>query len=308
MSIVPTTIRKARKLFRDPHRFFFDRRCKELAQAVGAKAPAFADSRISERRRAQPGQMFRAYLAAQELAALIAQRSATGKGLSMLDIGGGRGIHARYFRAAFPELDIDIVDLQKHEEPLAYEGDYQSFQPTRRYDVIWASHVLEHVPNPGQFLSKVREDLAPGGIVGITVPPLKNQVMFEHLSLWNAGQLLINLARAGFDCRDAQVATYGYNVSVVLESHSEASYGDKACLPPVPWTGYTFDGEIPFLNWQTRRLETTKLGAASKHLDDALRELATGGIKQPKFFEARYLGKSEILYYDSALHCVMRPE
>lgn len=51
--------------------------------------------------------------------------------------------------------------------------------------------------------------------MAITVLPLKNEIVGGHLSLWNAGLLLYQLVIAGFDCREAIVKKYGYNISVI---------------------------------------------------------------------------------------------
>ena len=35
--------------------------------------------------------------------------------------------------------------------------------------------------------------------------------------MWNAGLLLYNLVLAGFDCKEAFVCSYGYNVTVIVK-------------------------------------------------------------------------------------------
>jgi len=85
------------------------------------------------------------------------------------------------------------------------------------FDCIWASHVLEHQPNPNLFLQKVFSDLKDGGILAVTVPPMKPQIVGGHLTLWNAGLLIYNLIIAGFDCSEAKIIKHGYNISVIVE-------------------------------------------------------------------------------------------
>jgi hypothetical protein len=84
--------------------------------------------------------------------------------------------------------------------------------------LVWCSHVLEHQPNAGLFLAKLIRDCRDGGILAITVPPAKTEIVGGHVSLWNAGLLLYRLALTGIDCRDARVKTYGYNVSVIVRA------------------------------------------------------------------------------------------
>ena len=80
------------------------------------------------------------------------------------------------------------------------------------------------------------------------------------MSIWNAGLLLYNLILAGFDCSDAAVATYHYNISVVvkkktIEQLPELHYdnGDIDLLKPYFPKGLDikegFNGIILRHNW-----------------------------------------------------------
>jgi len=197
---------------------------------------------------------FRAALAALELVEIAKTENRTAPRL--LEIGGAHGIHARFFRKHIPGLTVDIIDVKPTDEPLVFTGLYEDFAPAAPYDFIWASHVLEHVQNPGQFLQKLRRDLKPGGWIGLTVPPLKHEMTFAHVTLWNAGLLLINLIRSGFECTGAHVATYDYNVSVLVQKTGRRIRPHDAALPPgVTRTGRYFEGRIERLNWSIDSLE-----------------------------------------------------
>lgn len=199
-------------------------------------------------------QAFRAALAAVELATIARAEPHTAP--RMLDIGGAHGIHARFFRKHIPGLEVDIIDAKRTGEALAFTGIYENFTPKEPYDFIWASHVLEHVQNPGLFLRKLHQDLKPGGWIGLTVPPLKHEMTFAHVTLWNAGLLLINLIRSGFDCTGAHVASYDYNISVLVQKTGVRVRNHHAALPPgVVRTGRYFEGRIERLNWSTPSLE-----------------------------------------------------
>lgn len=84
------------------------------------------------------------------------------------------------------------------------------------YDLLWASHILEHMRNPGQFLDKCFRILKPNGLFCVTVPPLKHEIVGGHLTLWNPGLLLYNMILARFNCKKARVMQYGYNISVIV--------------------------------------------------------------------------------------------
>ncbi len=132
------------------------------------------------------------------------------KGSSLLDIGSGKGDHASGFRRCFQVTTIDLT----HDAD--FKQDYLNLHFNEPFDCIWASHVLEHQRNPGWFLDKVRQDLRPNGVLAVTVPPRKDEIVGGHVSLWNAGLLLYHLVLARFDCSKASVFMHGYNISAVL--------------------------------------------------------------------------------------------
>ena len=102
----------------------------------------------------------------------------------------------------------------------AYIGDFNEYPFGRQFDCVWASHVLEHQLNPNLFLLKVHSVLKEGGVLAITVPPPRHMIGGGHVALWNPGILLYHLVLAGFDCKNAVVMRYGYNLTVILNKHS----------------------------------------------------------------------------------------
>lgn len=133
----------------------------------------------------------------------------------ILDVGAGvNSLHTKAIRAA--GLYVETNDILESD----HQGDYLSIGDIGTFDGIWCSHVLEHQRNPGLFLDRIHKDLREGGILAITVPPRKDLIVGGHVSLWNAGLLLYHLILARFDCRNAMVATYGYNISVILNKHT----------------------------------------------------------------------------------------
>lgn len=130
---------------------------------------------------------------------------------TVLDLGCGDLSHTQAFREAGKEVfSCSLV------EPADFVCDYfDLFNGT--YDLIWASHVLEHQTNPGLFLSKCLSDLEDDGWLAVTVPPAKDELVGGHVSIWNEGLLLYQLVLAGFDCSEAMVNRYGYNISVIVQ-------------------------------------------------------------------------------------------
>ncbi|MER8563822.1 class I SAM-dependent methyltransferase [Mesorhizobium sp. M1204] len=182
--------------------------------------------------------------------------------LKILDVGSGAGEHAALIRAT--GRSAFMVDLAP---PADHVGDFMEWRRGHHeFDAVWVCHVLEHQPNPNAFLRACLDRLRPGGLIVATVPPMKNQIVGGHVTLWNAGLLLYQLILAGFDCRRARVGTYAdgpgcpvYNISVVATAPGlpihlpplRMDAGDierLAELFPCP-VRQGFDGRLPDINW-----------------------------------------------------------
>lgn len=186
-------------------------------------------------------------------AAIALQKVLTMDFQSVLDIGSGDGAHAKVFRDA--GKDVFTASLRP---PADFIKDYLHINFGNRFDCIWASHVLEHQKNVNLFLKKCFSDLNDDGILAVTVPPAKHAIVGGHLTLWNAGLLLYNLILAGFDCSEAAVKTYGYNISVIVRKKAAdlpvlaMDCGDIEKIQqffPFP-AEQGFDGQIDELNWE----------------------------------------------------------
>ena len=174
---------------------------------------------------------------------------------TLLDIGSGPKSAAHSF---FSESNKEITrqDINPDYNPDLL-GDFNNLATDKLYDCIWCSHVLEHQLNVNHFLTKIFHTLKDGGVLAITVPPRKDEIVGGHVNLWNAGLLLYNLILAGFDCKNAAVKSYGYNISVIVEKKTailpNLNYdaGDINALneffPLGVFEG--FDGNIQELNW-----------------------------------------------------------
>ena len=98
----------------------------------------------------------------------------------ILHMGWGTGVLVRAIDEAMPELyeGTDIVEgsytlakLVNEETPfLAYPSLFEDFTPEKPYDVVIASHVLEHLEDPVGVLKLVHSWLKPGGKVIVIVP------------------------------------------------------------------------------------------------------------------------------------------
>ena len=134
----------------------------------------------------------------------------------VLDIGSGGGEQARYFTAC--GFDVTTISCVP---PADFVGKYQDYDSPQGFDVVWASHVLEHQGNPQDFIVRMMLDCKAGGLIAITVPPAKHDIVGGHLTLWNAGLLVYNCVAAGLDCSKARVSPLydGYNISIIVENY-----------------------------------------------------------------------------------------
>jgi SAM-dependent methyltransferase len=132
----------------------------------------------------------------------------------VLDVGSGEGEHARRMRAA--GLEVTTLDIAGDPDVRAAYLDHRFEDGT--WDGLWSSHVLEHQQDAGAFLRKCRREVKVGGVVGITVPPMKPNLVGGHLTLWTEGLLAYNMVLAGFDLSKARVGVYDYDISILTRN------------------------------------------------------------------------------------------
>lgn len=215
----------------------------------------------------------------------------------MLDVGGGHGIHSDWFRHSVPGVKVDLLDLAETVEPLVFEGDVLQFETSKRYDVVWTSHVMEHQRNVGLFLDKLHSLLKPGGLLCVTVPPHVGGLgIVAHLTTWDPMLLIINLVQGDFDCRSGRFARYQYNVSGIVERPRQ-QLPTKQLLPPLDRVGHRLSGQFKFLNWETKSIEPDpEMTFAS--VDACL--AYCNSIDEPKgrFCQVEIDGAKQIMYID----------
>lgn len=150
---------------------------------------------------------------------------------SVLDIGTGNGYSAEVF--AEREKDVTATVLGEGKWGRPSEGDVEFVQgnveslPFRdeKFDVVWCSHVLEHVRYPGVAFEEVRRVLNDEGRLFVSVPPFKLLVVGGHLNTgWTPGQLMYVLLRNGFAVRDGSFFYRGYNVHGRVTKMSEEEF------------------------------------------------------------------------------------
>ena len=131
---------------------------------------------------------------AGEFTAELAEAGATATGIDVAEAA------LRRARAAHPALDFRIAAI---DGPLPLADN--------EFDVVWASEVIEHIPDTARWLSEVRRVLAVGGRLLITTPShgrlrlalggieRYSEPLGDHLHLYSRRSLSETLEGFGFD-------------------------------------------------------------------------------------------------------------
>lgn len=129
----------------------------------------------------------------------------------VLDVGCGSGDYLQHFGPG--SLGIDINPALAQERGLeAVRWNFVDPLPPDlygRFDVVWASNILEHVLCPHEFLIRVRRALRPNGLLLVAVPatrPLvkgawKGFLAADHINFFTGQTLRYTMARAGYEIR-----------------------------------------------------------------------------------------------------------
>ncbi len=144
---------------------------------------------------------------------------------TVLDVGAGSLRHSEKFQRAgkiVTALDLGgsvyFNEMETTSEPgieLILE-DFMFYKSVRKWDLIWASHILEHQTDVGNFLKKIISFCSEGGYICLTVPIPHRNLWSGHLSLWTPGLLVYNLVVCGVDASNAEVVFGNGEFSVIL--------------------------------------------------------------------------------------------
>jgi SAM-dependent methyltransferase len=94
-------------------------------------------------------------------------------GRDLLDVGCGLGM---FLHAATPAWNTFGLETSAHARTFAQERLGLCVQailedlPVQLFDVVRLSHVLEHIPEPGQFMAWASGLIKPGGVLAVIVP------------------------------------------------------------------------------------------------------------------------------------------
>lgn len=164
----------------------------------------------------------------------------------VVDCAVGNGQHAMAFISKGKQVTgVDLISAPiRHPAYTHLRGEYSDFDVSS--DIVWSSHTLEHVADPGAMLRAFRQWLADDGWLAIAVPTNRqNRLHVGHLSLWTPAHLLYNLIVAGFDCREALWYTEYCTVAVLVQKKDEISFEGRTAMPSeIGWLNQYMPVEI----------------------------------------------------------------
>jgi len=175
---------------------------------------------------------------------------------SVLDVGSGGGVHAQRFLDHGCEVVCIDYGTSVYAEVSDGFGldvknvDFNQYVPEKKFDLVWASHILEHQRNVGTFLEHLIECCAEGGKVCITVPDPHRYLWGGHVSLWTPGLLAYNVALCGIDLSTAtfirgsnEFSLFFSPVRCPLPEDLTFDYGDLEKLAPRLPEGWRENGD-----------------------------------------------------------------
>jgi SAM-dependent methyltransferase len=150
-------------------------------------------------------------------------------GGELLEVGCGHGyflehVHARFERIEATEMAESAARTAERHAARVYVGGIEAVPQDRRYDLIVALQVLEHVYEPLVFLNELRAKLRPKGHVLIGVPDMGSPWRHllgarwpsfkvpEHVLYFDRHSLLRVMRDAGF--KDVSGVPHPYSYSV----------------------------------------------------------------------------------------------
>jgi len=186
----------------------------------------------------------------------------------VLDVGCSHGLFAS--ELARDGVDVTTVDVKAKgpdgcwhiKGAFPYSG-VEEAQARGPYDLVIASHVMEHIQDTGLFLASIRGCVADGGHFAVLVPHRKDEIVGGHVHLWNMGLLIYNLILGGFDCANGRFIRRGGNLCGIVgkrETPLPALRYDCGDIETLQEAGlwpfearHGFDGAaLHNINWQGR--------------------------------------------------------
>lgn len=137
----------------------------------------------------------------------------------LMDVGCGNGHMLNFvtklgWQAIGLEIDPAAVKAARTQGLDVLEGTYERLSEYRQaFDCIVCSHVLEHVYNPQDMLSKLKEALKPGGILLLSLPNANSMLRYHFGENWRGLEAPRHLSIPWMSHLKAKLIEMGFNVT-----------------------------------------------------------------------------------------------
>ena len=185
---------------------------------------------------------------------------------TVLDVGAGEN---SLFDKIMAERGIE-VDTADFLPSATHSGDYADLKIDKKYDAIICYNCAEHQLNLNNFLLKLHENLKEDGILALSAPVWKDDIVDGHIAAFpNIGILLYNLVMARWDCSNVKASTFR-DGSMRLDQHAIIVKCSKLIDLPEDLT--SDEGDLkklkhffpdPVINRINRSVSLSKKGRAS---------------------------------------------
>ena len=134
---------------------------------------------------------------------------------TVLDVGCGNGVFllsakAAGWQVAGVEPDLAAASRAEDAGVQILADDLRALDGAARFDVVTSSNVIEHVPDPSEFLARIYKALSPGGMLWLATPNAYSQGRRaygrywrgleapRHCVIFSPNALISTVANAGF--------------------------------------------------------------------------------------------------------------
>jgi SAM-dependent methyltransferase len=175
-----------------------------------------------------------------DIVELITRSVTLKKNPSILDVGSGKGLLLKKLQKNYPNSHLYGVEPSRNAlkffhkffpDVKIFEGVFEE-SPflDKKFNLVVSNGVLEHVPNPVDFLKKIRRCVAENGFLYIGVPNFKNNpadlFTYDHLSRFTPDSINVAFQLAGFEIVASKVSDRRVPMWFVLKSVSEKNISE----------------------------------------------------------------------------------
>jgi SAM-dependent methyltransferase len=175
-----------------------------------------------------------------EIVELITRSITLNSNPSILDVGCGKGLLLKKLQKKYPNSHLYGVEPSRNAlkffhrffpDVKIFEGVFED-SPflDKKFNLVVSNGVLEHVPNPVDFLKKIRRCIAEDGFLYIGVPNFKNNpadlFTYDHLSRFTPDSINVAFQLAGFEIVASKVSDQRVPMWYILKSVGEKNLSD----------------------------------------------------------------------------------